>query len=145
MRLFTIGFTKKTAKGFFEILKNNKVKKLLDVRLNNSSQLAGFTKGTDLQFFLSEICGIEYEHDISLAPTKEILNWYKRKEISWLKYENLFIKLLMERRIDNKFKELDGLCLLCSEASPENCHRRLVAEYIKENKPDLNIEIIHLQ
>ncbi|NLW48804.1 MAG: DUF488 domain-containing protein [Firmicutes bacterium] len=149
MKLFTIGFTKKSAKEFFGLLKSNSIKKIIDIRLNNSSQLAGFTKGNDLKYFLEVICNIDYEHDMSLAPTQEILDGYKKKIINWDQYEQLFKNLLFTRNsidtINFKTKrDYDYLCLLCSELSPKNCHRRLVAEYIKENNPSLSIEIIHL-
>lgn len=149
MKLFTIGFTKKSAKEFFDLLKSNNIKKIIDIRLNNSSQLAGFTKGNDLKYFLKVICNIDYEHDISLAPTQEILDGYKKKKINWDQYEQLFKNLLIVRNsidcINYKTKkDYDNLCLLCSELSPKNCHRRLVAEYIKENNLELNIQIIHL-
>jgi len=94
LRLFTIGFTKKTAKRFFELLKNNHIKKVVDIRLNNASQLAGFSKGEDLKFFLNEFCNIKYLHDIDLAPNKKILDDYKNKKISWQQYDLLFNNLL---------------------------------------------------
>lgn len=149
MKLYTIGFTKKSAEEFFYILKKNNVKKILDIRLNNSSQLAGFTKGNDLNYFLKEICGIKYEHNVQLAPTKEILSDYKKKIISWKEYEYKFIELLNKRNLENKIlsryvDEIEGICLLCSESTAENCHRRLVAEYIKDNLHDHDIKIIHL-
>jgi len=97
MKLFSIGFTKKNAEEFFKILKANKIKKVIDIRLNNTSQLAGFTKGDDLQYFLKEICDIAYEHDVSLAPTKEILDSYKKKSINWQQYEEKILTLLNSR------------------------------------------------
>lgn len=149
MKLYTIGFTKKTAMSFFESLKQNGIRVVIDIRLNNSSQLSGFAKGNDLEYFLKEICGISYVHYVSLAPTKDILDSYKNKKISWLEYENLFNPLLHKRDslrelVEKYNADYDGLCLLCSEHKADNCHRRLVAEYIKENSPDLNIEIVHL-
>jgi uncharacterized protein (DUF488 family) len=149
MKIYTIGFTKKSAQDFFELLKDNKIKKLVDVRLNNSSQLAGFAKGNDLKFFLKEICKIEYEHDTSLAPTKELLDNYKNKKITWQQYEEYFRELLNKRNVietlNSKTKcDYDGICLLCSELSAKNCHRRLVAEHIKANNPELKIEIVNL-
>jgi uncharacterized protein (DUF488 family) len=149
MKLYTIGFTKKSAKDFFTLLKKSNVKKLIDIRLNNASQLAGFTKGNDLQYFLKEICDIEYIHDTELSPTKEILDDYKNKKISWSQYEILFKSLLEERKINSMLEtkynnQFDNICLLCSEVTADKCHRRLVAEYFKNNNTDLNIEIIHL-
>ena len=127
----------------------NKIKNVVDIRLNNKSQLAGFSKGEDLKYFLNEFCGIEYKHDNDLAPTKEILNSYKDKKISWQQYEELFHELLNKRNtkelLDKQYNtNFDGVCLLCSEATAEQCHRRLVAEYIKRCYPDLMIHIIHL-
>ncbi len=149
MKLFTIGFTKKTAQDFFTLLKKNSIRKLIDIRLNNASQLAGFTKGNDLKYFLKEICDIEYIHDTELSPTKEILDDYKNNKISWYQYEIFFKSLLEERKINSMLKtkynnQLDKICLLCSEVTADKCHRRLVAEHIKNNNPNLNIEIIHL-
>ena len=149
MKVYTIGFTKKTAQEFFGILDKNSIRKLIDVRLNNSSQLAGFTKGKDLKYFLKVICDIEYEHNLTFAPSKEILERYKKKQISWNEYESLFISLLNERKCIETLnlrtnRDYSNICLLCSEFSAINCHRRLVAEYIKEKNPDLGVEIIHL-
>lgn len=149
MKLYTIGFTKKTAEDFFYILKKNNVEYLLDVRLNNSSQLSGFTKGSDLKYFLKELLEIRYIHDIDLAPTKDILANYKKNKITWKDYETQFLELLNKRDILNKILNMfpngmDGVCLLCSESTPEKCHRRLVAEYIKNNFNTYNIEVMHL-
>ncbi len=143
-QLFTIGFTKKNAETFFTKLSNAGVTKLIDIRLNNVSQLAGFAKRDDLIFFLKELCNCGYKHMPDLAPTKEILDAYKKKEIGWDEYVKHFCKLMAERRIENKIKaeELNNACLLCSEPTPEQCHRRLVAEYL--NIKLEGIEIIHL-
>lgn len=149
MNLYTIGFTKKSAEEFFGLLKNNKVTRLVDVRLNNTSQLAGFTKENDLKFFLRELCGITYTHDIELAPADSLMGDYKGKKINREQFEQLFYELLEERNVGNKILDkyrinLDGLCLLCSEADAKECHRRLVAEFIKSKLKDDNIKIIHL-
>lgn len=142
--LFTIGFTKKSAKTFFEKIKEAGVDKVIDIRLNNVSQLAGFAKKDDLKYFLNVICNCDYLHKPLLAPTKEILDSYKRKEISWPEYEKQFNNLLKDRKAQNlmSLSELHMACLLCSEPTPDKCHRRLVAEYLKMhfNK----IEIQHL-
>lgn len=147
MKLYTIGFTKKSARKFFSLLKQYSVNKLLDIRLNNCSQLAGFSKGSDLEFFC-ELCNIGYEHDIRLAPTKLILDNYKNKSISWIEYEEQFINLLKERQVEKLFDfrngNFDGLCFLCSEEKAGQCHRRLVAEYVKSKNPELDIEIVHI-
>jgi len=143
MRLFTIGFTKKKAKEFFESLRKSGVKKVVDVRLNNVSQLAGFAKRDDLRYFLGEF-GIGYEHRPELAPTKDILDAYKRKakkldegivqvsKMEWPEYERKFLDLMKAREIEKKIlqNELEESCLLCSEDKPHHCHRRLVAEYL---------------
>ncbi len=144
INLYTIGFTKKSAKEFFTKLRDPGVNRILDIRLNNTSQLAGFAKKDDLKFFLKEIAGIEYLHLVQLSPTKEILDSYKKKKIDWTEYQRQFTKMMEERRIETLMsKELaDGDCLLCSEDSPKHCHRRLVAEYLK-NKLG-NLEINHL-
>lgn len=145
MRIYTVGFTKKSAEEFFTLLENKGVKRIIDVRLNNSSQLAGFSKGVDLNYFLKKIAGIEYIHRTDLAPTKEILDAYKKKSISWEQYETRFLALLEEREPQIRETRLfDEACLLCSEELPERCHRRLVAEYIQKANPTENIEIIHL-
>lgn len=143
--VYSIGFTKTTAETFFERLKTAGVKKLIDVRLNNTSQLAGFAKANDLDFFLRELAGIEYEHRPDLAPTQEILDAFKKKKGLWSDYVRSFDKLMMERQIETtvSLNELDGACLLCSEATPERCHRRLVLEYLSGHV-DGELGIVHL-
>ncbi|WP_066379349.1 MULTISPECIES: DUF488 family protein [unclassified Anabaena] len=145
VNLFTIGFTQKKAEQFFETLIKAGVKRVIDTRLNNASQLAGFTKKQDLEYFLRRIGGIEYIHILDLAPTKEILDEYKKKRINWATYEERFNQLITERQIEKKVSPhlLDEGCLLCSEAKPHNCHRRLVAEYL-QRQLDTAIKIHHL-
>ncbi len=143
--LFTIGFAGKNAEEFFEALKAAGVKKLVDVRLNNVSQLAGFTKKKDLAYFLRTIGNIDYAHCQDLAPTPEILDQFKKmKAMDWAEYERQFLALMEEREPDAHYlpKEFDQACLLCSEATPEKCHRRLVAEYLSRKWG--NVEIRHL-
>lgn len=142
--LYTIGFTKKNAQAFFSKLQKAGVTKLIDIRLNNVSQLAGFAKRDDLIFFLRELCDCDYIHMPIFAPTKEILDAYKKKQIDWNEYVRRFSRLIKERTIEKKItaEELNNSCLLCSEPTPEQCHRRLVAEYFKEQFGD--IEIKHL-
>lgn len=142
--LFTIGFTKKTAQKFFEILKEAGIKRVIDTRLNNVSQLAGFTKKTDLQYFLKTIGDIEYVHLLELAPTKDILDEYKKKKGDWAIYEQKFLQLIEDRQIETQVSPelIKDACLLCSEAKPHHCHRRLVADYL--NKKWGNINICHL-
>ncbi|GAB7016237.1 DUF488 domain-containing protein [Methanogenium cariaci] len=144
MKLYTIGFTKKNARQFFELLMNNQVKTVCDVRLNNNSQLAGFTKSSDLPYFLEKIGNIKYVHWVRVAPEKELLKKWQKKEISWRQYEEEYLTMLMRRNIQEMdiFEQLDRGCLLCSEPTAEQCHRRLLAEYLKNSIPDL--EIIHL-
>jgi uncharacterized protein (DUF488 family) len=144
IKMFTIGFTKKTAKVFFDLLLINKISKLVDIRLNNSSQLAGFAKGKDLEYFINKICLVPYEHNINLAPTEKLLSGYKNKEIDWDEYQKLYTSLLSERNIIDKLEisAYENACFLCSEHSAEYCHRRLFLEYLKKYNPA--IEIIHL-
>jgi uncharacterized protein (DUF488 family) len=145
MTIFTIGFTKKPAEVFFTRIQNAGVKRLVDVRLNNVSQLAGFTKKDDLRYFTKEICHIEYVHLPELAPTATILDPYRDdKKTGWPLFERRFDELLRERRVDQTIsrKLLNGACLLCSEEKPDHCHRRLVAEYFKEKWG--GVEIKHI-
>lgn len=143
MKLYTIGFTKKSAEDFFQRMEQEHVEKLVDVRLNNVSQLAGFAKRDDLRYFAKKLCGIAYEHRPELAPTKDILDEYKKNKGEWSTYEKKFLKLMTQRRIEKMDKaELDGGCLLCSEDKPHHCHRRLVAEYLRDKWND--VEIKHL-
>ena len=142
MKIFTIGFTHKSAETFFTSLAGAGVKRLLDVRLRNVSQLAGFTKKEDLRYFTKAICGIDYHHLPELAPTDEILDSYKKKKSLWRDYEKNFLVLLRTRQIEKTLKKslLDGGCLLCSEETPEQCHRRLVAEYLQSHWPSVQIQ-----
>jgi uncharacterized protein (DUF488 family) len=145
MIAFTIGFTKKNAKQFFTLLKQPGLKRVIDIRLNNVSQLAGFTKQDDLRYFLKELCNIDYVHWPDLAPTKDILDAYKKAKEDWLVYEMKFNALMSQRRVEQNLpRELvDGGCFLCSEATPEQCHRRLVVEYLQKKWGDL--EVKHLK
>jgi len=145
IKLFTIGFTKKNAQEFFSLLQQGGVRKVLDTRLNNVSQLAGFTKRDDLSFFLRQVAGISYEHAEQLAPTDLMLKRYKKGEISWDAYAIDYQALIKTRQVDNQFSldELDGVCLLCSEATPHHCHRRLAAEFLQQQL-GCGIDIIHL-
>jgi uncharacterized protein (DUF488 family) len=143
VQIFTIGFTKTTAQHFFGRLKESNSRKLIDVRLNNVSQLAGFAKRDDLKFFSKSLCNMDYVHAPKLAPTKPILDAYKKKKISWADYERQFLCLMVERQVEKlKPEDLDGSCLLCSEDTPHFCHRRLVVEYLDQKWG--NVEVIHL-
>jgi uncharacterized protein (DUF488 family) len=144
MMIFTIGFTRKSAEEFFELLQRSGAKRLVDVRLNNSSQLAGFSKRDDLQYFLKAICGMEYMHLPELAPTQEMLDAYKSKQVDWPEYERRFLALMAERKVEENFARemLENAVLLCSEPKAEKCHRRLVGEYLQRAWGD--VEITHL-
>jgi uncharacterized protein (DUF488 family) len=145
MQVFTIGFTKRTAADFFGTLRRAGIQCLLDVRLNNSSQLAGFTKASDLPFFLKEICGAEYLHEPLLAPSQELFDAYKKAKGSWEKYERRFLQLMAERKIEEKIDRnlfATPTALLCSETTAEHCHRRLVVEYLNEKWGGLTV--VHL-
>lgn len=144
IKLYTIGFTGKPAEKFFSLLKNSEVTKIVDTRINNVSQLSGFAKGSDLKFFAKEIGNMAYVHNLDFAPTKELLSRYRDKKISWSEYEIEYLNLLDIRKIAQKIEieKLHQNCLLCSEHTPEKCHRRLLADYLKHLKSD--IEVIHL-
>ena len=138
MNIYTIGFTKSSAEHFFSRLINNNIKIVLDVRINNTSQLAGFSKYPDIEYFLKSIADIKYMSDINFAPTDSILKDYKNKDISWEEYENKFTELMKERSIEEYIKNNYGialkknLCLLCSEDNANKCHRRFIAEYFRK-------------
>ncbi len=142
MKVLTIGFTKKPASRFFELLRESSAKRVVDVRLSNGSQLSGFAKKEDLAWFLKEICQMEYVHLPNLAPTKELLRGYRNGDIDWNTYETRFLDLMSERKIERSIPRevLDEGCLLCSEDQPHHCHRRLVAEYLDERWGDIDIE-----
>jgi uncharacterized protein (DUF488 family) len=144
MKIFTIGFTKKSAETFFSLLIGSGASRLADVRLNNLSQLAGFAKKDDLKYFLSSICRMDYLHLPELAPTQQMLEAYKKEKGDWAAYEKQFVDLLRTRQVENTIAPdaLSNACLLCSEHLPQHCHRRLVAEYLAEKWGHL--EIVHL-
>ena len=147
MKLLTIGFTKKPAQRFFELLRASGAKRVVDVRVNNASQLAGFAKKADLAWFLREICAMEYVHLPCLAPTKELLGEYRKGRIDWKAYESRFMALMRERRIE-QLVDRDTLrdgCLLCSEDQPHHCHRRLVAEYLNDRWGGVEVEHLGLK
>jgi len=142
MEIYTIGFTKKSAKDFFSKLFINEVKTVIDIRLNNTSQLAGYAKKEDLAYFLWEIGKVRYVHKTELAPSEEILKDYKSKKIGWKDYEKKYIELLNNRKILEKINinDFDQACLLCSESMPEQCHRKLLADYLSSNFDDVKIK-----
>jgi len=141
----TIGFTQTTAKGFFERLKAADVRSVIDVRLHNTSQLAGFAKAEDLAYFLQAIGGVGYRHEPLLAPSDDMLKTFKKEKGDWRVFEGRFLDLMAERRIETRLKPdlFDGACLLCSEATPHHCHRRLVCEYLN-GKWDGRLRVRHL-
>ena len=141
MKTFTSGVTRKSASRFFELLRTSGARRVVDVRLNNVSQLAGFAKRDDLAYFLAEICGMDYVHLPALAPTKQMLDDYKKHGGDWSAYETRFLGLMRARRVEQTVaREIvaDG-CLLCSEDTPDHCHRRLVAEYLDRHWGGLDI------
>ena len=144
IKLFTIGFAGKSARVFFGKLKEAGVAKVIDVRLYNSSQLAGYTKKSDLEYFLKEIVPADYIHMPAMSPTKEMLQSYKNGTIDWEQYEKEFDELISKRLIENSLvpSQTDKSCFLCSESQPDFCHRRLVVEYLAKQWG--NVEIYHL-
>jgi uncharacterized protein (DUF488 family) len=142
MNIYTIGFTHKSASEFFEVLKANGIERLLDVRLSNTSQLAGFTKQADLQYFLKEICGAAYEHQPLLAPSEELFRAYRKEGGSFEALATGYLKLLKARKIETVLSKTSfkkKTALLCSEATPEHCHRRLALEYLQKHWPEISI------
>ena len=144
MKIFTIGFTKKSAEAFFTTVCASGAKRVVDVRLNNVSQLAGFSKRDDLRYFLRQICGVEYVQQPLLAPTQDLLDEYKKRKGDWQSYEQGFLEIMRQRRIEETVSRqvVGDACLLCSEDQPHHCHRRLVAEYLRDHWGD--VEIVHL-
>jgi len=145
MTIYTIGFTKKSARAFFSKLNESGAKRLIDVRLNNVSQLAGFTKKDDLRYLLDVICQMEYLHLPELAPTRDMLDAYKKEKGDWRVYEDRFLALMRERHVEESVspRVMEDSCLLCSEERPDRCHRRLVAEYLRD-KWGGSLEITHI-
>lgn len=144
MKIFTIGFTKKSAEEFFTHLQNAGVRRIVDIRLNNTSQIAGFAKSRDLKYFLRAIVGIDYVHIPDFAPTQDIIDKFKKQKGPWAEFESGFRELMANRRMaETGAKTLrENDCLLCSEHTPEHCHRRLLAEHLQEQLD--NIEVVHL-
>ena len=146
MTIFTIGFTKKSAQTFFELIKSNGIKTLVDIRLNNSSQLAGFSKGCDLEYFLNEICKCGYIYEAIFAPTKELMDNYKSKKMTPKQFEAAYLELMEERNalsyFDKQYANADNICLLCSEDTAELCHRRVLGEMFVSKYPQTIIKHI---
>ena len=143
LKVYTIGFTKRSAENFFETLRENHIRRLIDIRLNNSSQLAGFAKGKDLKYFLEIILNATYIHMPEFAPTKALLEDYRKKRITWEQYQEIYLELIVSRRIREKYKPdlYSDSCFLCSEFDPDYCHRRLLVEYLADEN---NWSIVHL-
>jgi uncharacterized protein (DUF488 family) len=142
MDIYSIGFTQKSAREFFGTLKAHRIERLLDVRLSNTSQLAGFAKQADLEYFLQEICGVEYVHVPMLAPTEELFHAYKKEKGSWDVLAKGYLRLLKARKVESVLQKASfgkKTVLLCSEATPEHCHRRLALEYLQRHWPEITI------
>jgi uncharacterized protein (DUF488 family) len=140
MEIYTIGFAKKSAEQFFEAIRREQIQQLVDVRIHNSSQLAGFTKSGDLPYFLDRLCDASYRHEPLLAPTAELLSSYRSKQIKWEQYEVEFLRLLESRHVESVMSREEfekKSILLCSEATASKCHRRLVVEYLARFWPDV--------
>jgi len=145
MEIYSIGFTQKGASEFFETLKAHGIQRLLDVRLNNTSQLAGFAKQADLAYFLRKICNCDYEREPLLAPEQSMLDSYKKLKGSWDVYAEQFTNLMGSRKIESAISKESftrKTVLLCSEPTAERCHRRLVLEYLQRSWQ--NVIIRHL-
>lgn len=144
MKVYTIGFTRKSAQQFFDLVRTSGAERVVDVRLNNTSQLAGFAKRDDLAWFLTRICRLDYVHMPDLAPTQELFDEPRTGDEGWEQYERQFLALLRKRRIEDSVPRnvIADSCLLGSEADPGRCHRRLVAEYLQKRWK--GVEIDHL-
>ncbi len=142
MEIYTVGFAGKTAEAFFGALKRAGIKRVVDIRLRANGGLSLFARGTDLPFLLQELCGARYVREPQLAPTKDVLSDYRKKKIDWPEYERCYRALLDERdiarKLDRKLFDVPA-ALLCSEASPDQCHRRLAAEYLRSHWPDVTV------
>jgi len=145
LEIYSIGFTQKSAREFFEILRVNRIDRLLDIRLNNTSQLAGFAKASDLPYFLQEICGTEYKHELLLAPTQDILDSFKKQSGDWDIYSKAYLALIAARKVEGELCQesfTKRTVLLCSEPTADHCHRRLALEYLQARWD--NVAIRHL-
>lgn len=143
--LYTIGFTQKSAETFFKLLASRSVNRLLDTRLNNTGQLAGFSKKDDLQYFCRTILSTEYVHWLESAPEDQMLSAYKKKQISWSEYAAEYVAMLERRKIEREMNLVveKTACLLCSEAKPHHCHRSLLADYLNKRSGG-SFNVVHL-
>lgn len=141
MRLYTIGYSKKTAEEFFDILRDNGVTQVVDIRRHNSNQLAGFTKQSDLPWFLDTIAGIGYSHELALAPSEDLMRAYRKEGLPFDEFAAKLRKQFEDREMPTK-ATFDHAALLCSEADPSTCHRLVASEYLAEKWS--GVEVIHL-
>ena len=147
MEVYSIGFAKRSAEDFFETLKKHRIERLLDVRLRNASQLAGYTKRDDLPYFLRELVGASYKHEPLLAPLPELLDAYRMRQVNWAEYEERFLILMACRRVEERISPSlfdKRTVLLCSERDPTQCHRRLVLEFLQDSWGEKALRIVHL-
>ncbi len=155
IRLHTIGFAGKSAEQFFDALRRAGVQKLIDVRRSNNTLYCGFTRARDLPFFLTHLCGIAYVHEPDFAPSLELLKDYQKRieadrkdPQAWPEYVDRFLAEIAQRPICERFQGhaagFSAVALLCTESKPDRCHRRLLAEHLKNNCGDCTIEIVHL-
>jgi uncharacterized protein (DUF488 family) len=141
LEIYTIGSTQSTAEHFFGRLSEAGVERVVDVRLSNSSQLAGFAKAQDLQYFLRRLIDVDYVYEPLLAPTQEIRDAYRKQKGSWEEYADSFMALMKERSIENRLDPRafeTPTALLCSEASADRCHRSLVVAYLAQHWDDVS-------
>jgi uncharacterized protein (DUF488 family) len=145
VQVATIGFTGKTAQEFFDLLKNAEVRTVLDIRLSNTSQLAGFAKKQDLPFFLDKLCGAAYEEMPDLAPEPDLFKRFKAKELTWDDFSAAYVELIAKRRVESNLDvdQFRSACLLCSEHLPHHCHRALALEYLN-SRWNSRLKITHL-
>jgi len=144
MEVYTAGFTKWLAKDFFNLLENLKINKLIDIRLRPNSQLSGFTRGVNFSYFLENLSNVKYEHQIKLAPTKELLNKRRNEGLNWQDFESEYVKLLDKDILNYCLNEISNqnILFLCSETEPQFCHRRILTDKLCSFNP--NLEIVHL-
>jgi len=144
MRLYNIGYAHKSAKQFFEEIKEHKIEIVVDIRLGNTSQLAGFTKKDDLAYFLDEICGCDYEHRPDLAPTKDLIDGYKSKTVTREEFGRRYCEIIRDRDsgvlgFADKYRGYERICLLCSGADITSCHQQLLSSMLAEQVPSIAI------
>ena len=144
MNVYTIGFTQKSAEQFFDLICKNDIGLMIDIRLNNVSQLAGFAKGKDLKYFLARICKCDYVHDLDFAPTQEIMENGRGKKIPWTEYEKQYSDLIDSRKVLDRFFDKYGryknVCLLCSEADAKDCHRSVLVRMLQKESSGITIQ-----